>query len=196
MAKSPNEWDNLYRHKLTPWESSGVSSIVKEFIEEYSSGINLLEIGCGTGNDAIDLSKFGLKVTAVDIANECIHEKHKENTCENPTFICSDIGSWEPNHLFDIIYEKGFFHNLKGPRKREEFIIKASRMLEHNGLWISVSGSADQYDQNNPHGAILLRDIIEIAEIYFEVIEVKKDWYGLLNSDKDFKSWYCLFRRR
>ena len=69
-----------------------------------SKGMEVLDIGCGTGTLAMELARHGAKVTALDFSTEMLEQFRQSITPdirENITLLCED---W---HTIDII-EKGW----------------------------------------------------------------------------------------
>jgi hypothetical protein len=112
------------------------------------------------------------------------------------SFSSADFFRWSAKEAFGVIYEKGFFHGLRGVRRRNMFIRRAASLLGPKGIWLSVCGAADHRRLDFHHGAIYLRDLIGPAEIYFEVLEVVKANYGLADRHHEFGAWHAVFRRR
>jgi 2-polyprenyl-3-methyl-5-hydroxy-6-metoxy-1,4-benzoquinol methylase len=191
-----NIWDGYYKSRRAHWQSSGVSEISLRFCSKYSYGKKLLEIGCGAGKDAVGFIQLGFGYTGIDISPEAIIQAQFTLSKYNALLAASSFFEWESTELYDVVYDKGVFHNLAGPERRSEFANKVAARLNANGIWVTVCGTADNYDSKIPHGAIFLQHIIEPVERYFEVLEVVKAPYGIEKPFPDFMAWYCVFRRR
>jgi len=152
-------------------------------------------VGCGTGEDAVDIAAMGFEYCGLDVAEAAILDAKTKNKSNSSQFACADFFKWQAGQSFDVIYEKGFFHGLAGLRRRSNFIRRIATQLAPDGVWISVCGAADQKHTKFPHGAIYLRDLIMPAEVYFEVLEVVKDNYGLADHEREFRAWHSVFRR-
>ncbi|MEJ5376627.1 MAG: methyltransferase domain-containing protein [bacterium] len=63
------EW--RYLRGQTPWDTNITPPEVMEFVAQHPPG-KALDLGCGTGTNAITLAKNGWKVTAVDISAKAI----------------------------------------------------------------------------------------------------------------------------
>jgi trans-aconitate methyltransferase len=188
-------WNRHYEKQRIPWSSRGLSAPARTLLTKYTTLSGpLLEIGCGTGNDTNALVGLGFKYTGLDFSEAAINEaSNRHPRCD---FFWSDFFKWKTEKAFDVIYEKGFFHGLRGVRRRNSFIRRAASHLTQNGIWLSICGAADHRHSNFAHPALYLRDLIGPAEIYFEVMEVVKADYGLAELDNDFKAWHVIFKRR
>ena len=70
VAKPPviTDWDGMYRQGTPPWDAGVSHAELLKVLDEYSfpKGGTVLEIGCGTGSDAICFAKRRFEVTAID----------------------------------------------------------------------------------------------------------------------------------
>ena len=62
-------YDVIYSKKNYKAEANFISQIIKKF---HSPNINILDIGCGTGEHTLELLKKGYKVTGIDLSNEML----------------------------------------------------------------------------------------------------------------------------
>jgi SAM-dependent methyltransferase len=198
MKKTPNKkiqsdnWNHFYENGSIPWKSLGLSGPVRKYLREYASGKDVLEVGCGTGEDAQEFIRAGFSYCGMDVSSHAIRLARTSNP--KGKFFTSDFFNARPKKRFAVVYDKGVFHNLRGPRQRSAFARKVALSLSPGGIWVSVSGSADNFDPRVPHGAVFLQNLVEPVERYFEVLEVKKAPYGV--KGKEFLAWHCVFRRR
>jgi methylase of polypeptide subunit release factors len=63
-------WDGAYRRgRSAPWDIGRPSTDLKQAVENGTlHPCRAVELGCGSGNDAIFLASRGFDVTAIDIA--------------------------------------------------------------------------------------------------------------------------------
>lgn len=190
----------MNRHYEEPnisWHSGGVSDAARKLLTRYKGKHRwVLEVGCGTGNDAPDLVNLGLEYLGLDLSEAAVEQAtslHGSALCK---FVSADFFQWKAREAFDIIYDKGVFHGLGGVRRRNAFVRRAASLLSPNGIWLSVCGAPDHRRSDFRHGTIYLRDLIGPAEVCFEVLEVVKAGYGLADQQHDFSAWHAVFRRR
>jgi SAM-dependent methyltransferase len=191
----PFVWDDLYDRQNTPWRSGGLTKATRRLLSTHPDGRRLLEVGCGTGDDAIAIAKMGFDYHGIDVSEVAIRLAKETKNHSTLDFACADFFQWDAREPFHVIYEKGLFHGLAGTRQRNRFIRRVASQLTPNGVWISVCGSADQQHRRFPHGAIYLRDLVGPAEVYFEILEIQKANYGLADHSRDFPAWHSAFRR-
>lgn len=179
-----------YEESNTPWRSAGVSDAAQRLLSRYKGeGRRVLEVGCGTGEDAPDFLGLGLEYVGLDLSEAAVLQATNRYGSAACQFVQADFFKWAPRETFDVIYEKGVFHGLGGVRRAASF-------LSPNGMWVSVCGAPDHRRSDFRHGAIFLRDLIGPAEVYFDVLEVIKAEYGLADRRHEFSAWHAAFRRR
>jgi len=65
----PVRWDERYQTGDTPWDTGQPSSELQRVLTEDQIGpCAALEIGCGTGTNAVYLAQQGFELTAVDVS--------------------------------------------------------------------------------------------------------------------------------
>ena len=70
----------IYSDKNYKEETNFISQIIKKF---HSSNVNILDIGCGTGEHTLELLKKGYRVTGVDLSNEMLKIAKKKLLSNN-----------------------------------------------------------------------------------------------------------------
>lgn len=94
----------------------------------------LLEINCGTGEDAIWLAKQGFEVTATDISEEMIAVAQTKSSGENPNFKVLDINKIsEESEKFDMIFSNFGGLNCLTKSELELFLNSVKEVLSDNG---------------------------------------------------------------
>ena len=66
------DWDTLYKTEKDPF-GAVPSLLVKNFLDQIPKGQPVLDLGCGSGRNALYLAKEGFKVTCVDVSSEAIN---------------------------------------------------------------------------------------------------------------------------
>ena len=75
FRKYAKYYDLLYKDKDYYNETLYISKIIKK----STKGKKILEIGCGTGSHAIELSKKGFQVCGIDNSKQMISAAKKKN---------------------------------------------------------------------------------------------------------------------
>lgn len=144
MQKQDQTLDYFKSH-AQDWQTKAIDQIysvienrhnaVLESMKSFSSNSSLLDVGCGTGQLAIQASKLGWKAVGVDFAPEmidlCVSNNKSENA--NAQFICSSIFDHDvASESFDVVSAQGFIEYIS-LEQLDEFLDFSQRVLRKNG---------------------------------------------------------------
>lgn len=103
---------------------------------QKSAPQKILEVNCGTGEDAIWLAEQGFDVVATDLSEKMIGVAQNKSDMANPVFKTLDINEL-PKHFqgekFDLIFSNFGGLNCLSPIRLELFFKNASDLLTPNG---------------------------------------------------------------
>jgi len=112
----------MYRHGRPRWDSSDAHPGIKELLADRQPG-RALDLGCGTGSDAIFMAEHGWEVVGVDFAPEAI-EAAKRRAAEagcSARFVVGDVTRLHEAGIeapFDLILDTGCYHSVPVARRR------------------------------------------------------------------------------
>ena len=157
-----------------------------------------LDIGCGTGDNAIWLSQQNFRVSGIDTSEIAIEKAKEKALIANVkcTFLVMDILT---SHLeeapFGFAFDRGCFHSLNSDKERKRFAKNVSAHLEKGGLWLSLIGNADEQRHAPGPPQRTARDIVYSVEPYFEILSLVSSYFGS-NRPNPPRAWVCLMRKR
>jgi ubiquinone/menaquinone biosynthesis C-methylase UbiE len=114
---------------------------------QIRKGMNILDLGCGTGKGCIDIAsklEGTGKVVGVDLSSEMIEraKQHLSATSfTNMEFKVGSAGSLDYNGDFDYVLSTNAFHHFQ---EKEAIFNKVWKALKHNGTFI-VQDICDDY---------------------------------------------------
>lgn len=135
-------FDEAY-HGTPPWD---IGRAQREFVRLEESGKisgDVLDVGCGTGDNALFLAERGHEVWGVDSAPAAIEtaQKKAEDRGLGATFLVKDILTLhEIGRTFDTVIDSGLFHTLSDPQ-RPVFVWNLSEILKRNGTYFMLAFS-------------------------------------------------------
>lgn len=98
------------------------------------SGLNVLDVGCGTGMLVREISARGAnKVIGLDYSAPAIEEALRIHHPDNVEFIHADIMTYKPPVNFDVIVTLGTLEHLDDPVR---FLSRMTEILAHDGTII------------------------------------------------------------
>ena len=128
----PNRWKFQWRYwrKETPWDTQVTPPEVMEFIARTPPG-NALDLGCGTGTNAITLARHGWQVTGVDFIPKAIfaaRAKAARSGFAIDFLVASVTDLSALSGPFDYVLDIGCLHSLKA-EERTRYVTSLSRLL-------------------------------------------------------------------
>ncbi len=206
MADSDNKWDQLYQGGFKPWDTgrpdSHLISVVRD--QPIPKG-RALEVGCGTGTNAIWLAQQGFAVTAIDVAATGLGQARAKAGAETCDFVLADFMELPaPAAPFDFAFDLGCFHVFAEPEQRSTFARQISNFVAADGLWLCVAGNSDGGQLGPPARSAL--DIVCAVEPHFEILSLATTQLNLPSAAQleamnfpttmEYRGWSCLMRKR
>ena len=197
------EWDKRYTEKDLPWDIGYPDGRLMDLVAGWGlnkSGGKVLEVGCGTGSNALWLAEQGFQVTAVDISPAAValaEERAKEQGLEC-IFQAEDFlkgCSLEPK-AFNFLFDRGCFHSVGQAEERRTFARQAASLLASNGIWFSLIGNKDQATQKKGPPRMSVAEISAAVEEDFEILRLESSWTNPVSKLGPLRFWQCLMRLR
>jgi cyclopropane fatty-acyl-phospholipid synthase-like methyltransferase len=120
-----------------PWDTGISPPELMDFLEKHPPG-KALDLGCGTGTNAITMARCGWKVAGIDFMPKAIWQarrKTKEAGLQID-YRVGDVTQFTPETSpFDLILDIGCFHNLPAHSKKA-YQNKLSQWLAPGGTFL------------------------------------------------------------
>ena len=120
---------------------------VYTYLEKYLSTNkikNVLELNCGTGEDAIWLAQKGIPVLATDISSEMVkvtnqkaESQQLDHLIESQQLAIENLDQLKPKKL-DLIFSNFGGLNCVSPQQLKELVPTLLELLQPNGIFIAV----------------------------------------------------------
>lgn len=140
-------WDQRYTEGNTPWDSGIPSTKLKQFLSAgFVKRGQVLELGCGTGTNAIYLAQSGFQVTAVDISGVAIKmaREKAQKAGVSITFLQSDVTSFRyDGPAFPFVFDRGTYHVVRNVNL-EGFQKTLCAVVEPGGFYLVLAGNANE----------------------------------------------------
>ncbi len=196
----PEDFHELYAQKRTPWDTGRPDHNLVRMVDEGIIGpARILDIGCGTGTDALWLAGHGFEVTGIDLVDTALAEARKRGAEQGVD--CNFIKAIFPAEPiqgapFALAYDRGCFHSQKDSSARKEFAMAVAAALVDRGVWLSLVGSCDDPDPGDPGPPRLtMAEVAGCVEPFFEIELIQKTFIESNRGDRH-RAWVCLFRKR
>ena len=120
-----NRFDLMYRLGFAPWERRDVERTWKPLLEGPNalSPARALDVGCGSGRDAVYLAKHGWQVTGVDFAETGLNAARRRAQEEGVEVQwvkgdVAELGALELASGYELLYDFGCMHLLPDAGRR------------------------------------------------------------------------------
>ena len=192
-------WEERYKTANIPWDVGKPDFNLKGMVTGRPiQSCKTLEIGCGTGDNAMWLARHNFVVTGTDLSEIAI-EKAKEKASDAKvecTFVVADFLKDEmPGSPFGLVFDRGLFHSFCSDDQRKRFAENVAFHLEKHGLWLSIIGSADDAPRDHGPPRHTATEIITAVEPYFEILSLHSSHFAS-NRSKPPRAWVCLMQNR
>ena len=188
-----------YKEGWTPWDTGKPDfNLIQAVTTTPIPPCKALEIGCGTGNNAIWLSQRGFDVVAVDASEIAIGQAREKAATANVS--CSfAVLNILTDHIdaapFGFAFDRGCFHAMGSDEERITFAKQVHRHLEDGGLWLSLIGNADQKRDGPGPPQRTAKDIVSAVEPFFEILSLVSGQFDSSRTPPP-RAWVCLMRKR
>jgi len=200
-----HDWDETYRSGKAMWDS-GVPSA--ELIKALSDGQiktgSALELGCGTGTNAIFLAERGFEVTGVDNSEEALAMGREKMTryYEKTSRILSvhfekiKIPEYKSKMKYDLIFDRGCFHTFP-KRMWKSYAQMVADLLSPGAHYLLLTGNAKEPQSPGPP-VLTEKQIRDVFKSNFDIIKIQDFRFNLTNdkSQNGALGHSCLLTRK
>ena len=195
MTPQPS-WNESYASGQLPWDTGQPEPLLVEFVS--SGGVApapTLEIGAGTGTNAIWLAERGFDVLGIDVSPLAVERAQAkiDGRALRCRFAAMDFLASPPlGGPFQFVFDCGCFHVFDEPDERQRFAAQVAAALAPGGFWLSMIGSTEGPSREAGPPRRSAREIALAIEPALEIVELRAAEFHVHGA----KAWFCLSRRR
>jgi SAM-dependent methyltransferase len=190
------EWNERYASGQPPWDTGVPEPLLVEFVNAGGVTPRLtLDVGAGTGTNAIWLAERGFDVLGVDVSSLAIEKARAKIEGRNLhcRFMTLDFLAAPPPHgPFQFVFDRGCFHVFDEPGERARFAANVAATLAPGGLWLSLIGSTEGPARDVGPPRRSAREVALAIEPALEIVELRSAEFDGIGA----MAWFCLSRQR
>jgi cyclopropane fatty-acyl-phospholipid synthase-like methyltransferase len=191
------DWDLIYREGLPPWET-GVPA--EELVRVLDEGLvpcgTALEIGCGTGANAVLLVKRGFEVTAVDSSATAIERARvrAEHESSLPRLLLADIFEFAQTcGQFDFVLDVGAYHFMRRS-DLDRYLDALWRVTRSGSYYLTIAGAKGETAPGGPPQVSKRQIDFELGRL-FETVQLRPCRLASPCRKDGYLAWSCLMQR-
>lgn len=206
MPQSSSEWNEHYANRETPWDTQTPSRELQRLLDqlEVQPG-RTLEIGCGTGTNAVYLAQRGFDVTAVDIAPLAVEQAAAKAAQAGVHVDCRVVDLTAPSSSFvelppfDFVFDRGVYHVIRR-HALGALLDTLERVTRPGSLYVVLTGNAnDPADPEEGPPRVAAEELCRELGGLFRLLQLREFFFEEVVIDgqpHDFLAWSAALRRR
>jgi methyl halide transferase len=192
-------WDEQYRSRAVSWETGRPSVELRRVVaEDAIAPCRALEVGCGTGTNAVWLARRGFAVTGIDLSPQAIRRARQRAAAAHveAEFVTGDF--LKPGLLtgpYDFFFDCGCYHAVRladGPGYLQELW----RLTHPGARGLVLMGSAAETEERDGPPVLTEEEVRREWGSLFEIVRLRPFRFDARRpGDKRYLGWSCLVRR-
>jgi len=192
------EWNDRYASGDLPWDTGEADEHLVAFVTASRVAPGpALDIGCGTGTNALWLAQRGFDVLGVDVSPLAIDRARAKLSSAPPRcrFEVRDFLADPPKGAFSLVYDRGCFHVFDEAEDRARFAARVAELLAPDGVWLSLLGSTEGPPRDVGPPRRSARDVAAAIEPVLAIAELAAVTFSK-RDPAPAAAWRCVARRR
>lgn len=190
-------WDERYRSGNIPWDTGSPSrELLRVVNEDKIAPGRVIDLGCGTGANAVWLAQHGFDVTAVDLSPAAVARAAARAEEAGVSIRCLAADLLAPPELggpFDFLFDRGCYHAVR--RTNVAAYLRTLTHLTRPGtLGLFLTGNAREPHEPGPP-VVTEQQIRDELGSLFTVIRLREFWFDQVEGELRHLAWSCLVRR-
>jgi methyl halide transferase len=190
------DWEAIYRKGTPSWDSGVPHTQLASVLDEYRlRPQTVLEIGCGTGADAVLLARRRFEVTAVDCSPIAIERARLRAEQHDALlrFVLDDIFDFAHTAgQFDLIYDAGLYPSIR-ETQLDRYLDVLWRVTRPGSHYLCLAAAPDATIDDGPPQVAEDEIHAELGRL-FEIIHLRPTQLEGANHER-WPAWSCLMRR-
>ena len=194
------DWDLHYQSGNPPWETGQPSAeMARVVVEEKIQPCRVIELGCGSGINAVWLAQQGFEVTGVDFNRLAIDKARERAAAAQVTarFLLADVLDWKEDcEPFPFFFDRGCYHAVRSMNV-QAYVTTLKRVTAPGSMGLILTGNArEPHEPGQGPPQVSAEELHAELEPVFKIVRLREFRFDTLGKDMPaFLAWSCLLRR-
>jgi 2-polyprenyl-3-methyl-5-hydroxy-6-metoxy-1,4-benzoquinol methylase len=196
---SREHWDEQYRSRQVPWETGRPSAELQRVVaEDAIAPCRALEIGCGTGINAVWLARRGFPVTGIDLSPQAVRraQRRAAEALVAAEFVVGDfLRAGLLSGPYDFFLDCGCYHAVRladGPG----YLRELWRLTRPGARGLVLMGNAAEREDRDGPPVLTEGEVRGEWGALFAIVRLHPFRFDARRpDDKRYLGWSCLVRR-
>jgi len=153
MMATADDWNDRYRGGDLPWDTQSPATELVAAVESgFVKPCRAMELGCGTGTNAVYLAEQDFQVTAVDISEIAIDRARQkaQSAGVRVDLFVADVGSLRPEEQFGFVFDRGCYHCVRRSNVAGYFATLAHLTRAGSAVLVLAGNANEPRMENGP----------------------------------------------
>lgn len=193
------DWDSHYESGEPPWETGQPSAeLARVIAEQQIQPCRVIELGCGTGINALWLAQQGFDVTGVDSSRLAIEKARLRAAAqEHVRFVVDDVLNLAQEYQpFPFFFDRGCYHAVR-QIDVQAYARTLKRVTTPGAVGLLLAGNARCPPPEGQGPPVVSAEELH-AELQpaFEIVRLREFYFDTVEKiGTAHLAWSCLVRR-
>jgi len=198
-VRAIERWDAAYRGKQPPGWDTGrpATDLVKAVESGLLKPCRAVDLGCGTGTNAIYLAGKGFQVTGIDVASTAlaIAQKKAQEAGVEVRWLLADVLAPPRLEPFELVFDRGCYHGVRR-QNAAAYVAAVRRLTTPDARVLILAGSANEPPPHYGPPRVKEEAIRADFAKSFEFEELRETRFDTADPEKKGAlAWFVLLRR-
>jgi methyl halide transferase len=195
-----SSWNDHYRTGQPPWETGAPSTELQRVLTEgHIAPCRAIDVGCGSGINAVWLAQHGFDVTGIDVSPLAIEQARARAAAAGVEvrFEEDDLlglrGEYQP---FPFFFDRGCYHAVRRI-DAASYVRTLQRLTLPGAIGLVLAGNSRSMHKPGEGPPVVSEEELRAEwEPAFEILKLREFEFDGTPGPTPFLAWSCLLRRR
>ncbi len=190
------DFHESYASGKPPWDIDGPQPAFVELQKRGAIQGSVLDVGCGTGENALFLASQGLSVTGIDMVPLAIDQAKQKSLTRG---VCCEFAVGDALALkklgkrFDSVIDSGVFHVFSDDDRRK-YVESLASVIKPNGKYFMLVFSDSEMREGGPR-RISRREVGQAFSLGWQVESLSPTLFSNTLHEGGSRAWIAVIQR-